>query len=593
MFALAAIAAGFNRQRRKGIDMSLLTKVRPWRMLLLALVVAGFALVGSHADTQAAHPPLANPGGHVLILAPSVWGPTLSSLEATKAVGWHVDPVPNFVGISENFGGPHGGGFHDYRAIILGDPNCGGASTLATVEIAAGSLWQPAVNGNVVIIGTDPRVHQSQGGDVLTEKGIAFATDDATKTGAYITLSCYGDFAAPATDVPLLSGLSTATPVPDLGVPGGFTMKSAACFNNVAIVATHPALTSSPALTNAALSGWNCSIHETFDSYPTDFLPLAIAAVGPPYIMARGEGLSPLCARPPNRMQAWWPLDEKKGAGTINDIVVGNHNGTPMPGPYNAAMFGAGMVGGSLHFLDSTTFVQVPTHAKLEPGSGDFSIDAWVYPVTPPNVPNVIQPIVDKWDPAFNNNIGKGYAFYIQNAELMFQYSDGTVAGTGTVSSIATLPYDQWSHVAVTLQRSGGSATVQPYIKGQPEGGVSVLSLGAIANGKDLRIGSTQQLPLPALAEIALDEVEIFDAAVSPEDIAAIYNAGSAGKCEFDRFAVGGIVELRADGTDPSALAAESSAGSAADYAAIAGGIGAGVLALAAGGWYTRRRWMR
>ena len=51
--------------------------------------------------------------------------------------------------------------------------------------------------------------------------------------------------------------------------------------------------------------------------------------------------------------------------------------------------------------------------------------------------------------------------------------------------------------------------------------------------------------------------------------------------------AVGGTAGLRADGADPSALAASGSAG---DYAALAGTVAAGVLALAAGGWYVRRR---
>lgn len=52
---------------------------------------------------------------------------------------------------------------------------------------------------------------------------------------------------------------------------------------------------------------------------------------------------------------------------------------------------------------------------------------------------------------------------------------------------------------------------------------------------------------------------------------------------------VGGITELLVDGSDSAARAAEGSAGSP-PYAAIAGGIAAVVIALAAGAWYTRRR---
>src|SRR2546430_7580186 len=52
--------------------------------------------------------------------------------------------------------------------------------------------WGPAINGNVIVIGTDP-VHHSisgpggvQGGRQLTQSGIQFAAAEPTKTGAYI-----------------------------------------------------------------------------------------------------------------------------------------------------------------------------------------------------------------------------------------------------------------------------------------------------------------------------------------------------------------------------------------------------------------------
>jgi hypothetical protein len=57
---------------------------------------------------------------------------------------------------------------------------------------------------------------------------------------------------------------------------------------------------------------------------------------------------------------------------------------------------------------------------------------------------------------------------------------------------------------------------------------------------------------------------------------------------------VGGIVELRAGGPDDARSADAGGSGSPElPYAALVGGMAAGVLALAAGGWYARRRWMR
>ena len=53
---------------------------------------------------------------------------------------------------------------------------------------------------------------------------------------------------------------------------------------------------------------------------------------------------------------------------------------------------------------------------------------------------------------------------------------------------------------------------------------------------------------------------------------------------------VGGVVELLVGGSDSPASTADGSGSSAALYATIAGAIAAGALAVAAGGWYARRR---
>jgi len=64
----------------------------------------------------------------------------------------------------------------------------------------------------------------------------------------------------------------------------------------------------------------------------------------------------------------------------------------------------------------------------------------------------------------------------------------------------------------------------------------------------------------------------------------------------FPPSAVGGVAELPAlAGTSPgeSAVPAEGSGWSAGGYAALAGGLAAAVVAITAGAWYARRRWLR
>jgi len=231
------------------------------------------------ADTNIA--PAAPNGSGVLILDTTVSGGASSvEAKAASALGFNVDVVN-----SDQWAAMSRADFARYRAIILGDDFCGSFYTAAEANTGT---WGPVVNGNVIINGTDPVFH---GKSLVTNTGIAFATAVAGKTGAYISLSCrYNGFPG-GTPVAVLDALH----------PGGFTVTGVPCSAAIHIVATHPALGS---LTDDYLSNWGCSVHEAFQTWPSDFKVLAIAkdigtsftapdgTQGTPYILARGEGLA-------------------------------------------------------------------------------------------------------------------------------------------------------------------------------------------------------------------------------------------------------------------------------------------------------------
>ncbi|KAF8453751.1 hypothetical protein BDZ91DRAFT_768147 [Kalaharituber pfeilii] len=176
-----------------------------------------------------------------------------------------------------------------YKAVVLGDPWCSYSSpaVLAPVE-ANRAVWSGAITGNVVIIGTDPALHESiSGARTLMDSAIRFAAADKGKTGLYFSLSCYYEF-SPETTITLLDQFGT------FRVRGNLN-----CYNKAHIVAVHPAIAT---LTDNDLSNWSCSVHEIISEYPTNFAPLAIAqditgpgarefsdgTKGVPYIVARG-----------------------------------------------------------------------------------------------------------------------------------------------------------------------------------------------------------------------------------------------------------------------------------------------------------------
>jgi hypothetical protein len=232
----------------------------------------------------------------------------MSSWEALAAQaaipGCAVDIVSaaNWYGIpGTGNGGPTGYGFDQYRAIIIGDPQCNTSTpnylAALTALNATKAIWTPAATGNVILLGVDNVFHAfgTNGAAKTINRGIAFAVNDPTRTGFYYALSCYYDYTAPATN---------ATLVPHLTGFGTFMTRNYpnTCFNDAHIVATHPVFTTAPPLTDAELSNWSCSTHEGFDVWPANFVVLAIALTngtytatdgsnGVPYILVRGEGV--------------------------------------------------------------------------------------------------------------------------------------------------------------------------------------------------------------------------------------------------------------------------------------------------------------
>jgi hypothetical protein len=256
----------------------------------------------------------------VLILGTTV-GYGTASTEATYAasLGFTVDIVD-----ADTWAGMSAEDFGRYRAIILGDYPCGypGDGYITPAELNAGT-WGPEVDGNILIAGTDPEVH---GRPLLTQNAIDFAVAEPGKTGAYISLSCYYHFASPGTEAPALSGLSTF---------GDFTVTGMGdCFDSVHVVADHPALAGTD---DAYLSNWGCSIHEGLDSWPSDFVVLALGTtggaytatdgtVGTPYILVRGESIEVV-----SDITLDGPATATVGA-SINYVATAETGATPVEG---------------------------------------------------------------------------------------------------------------------------------------------------------------------------------------------------------------------------------------------------------------------
>ena len=247
----------------------------------------------------------------------------------------------------------------------------------------------------------------------------------------------------------------------------------------------------------------------------------------------------PPCVTPPANMVAWWPLDERAGATTLQDLSGGN-NATPFASPVGGAQAPqpvAGIVGGAVDFpkfgngLSGARVSPQPALAAV--GSANFTIDAWVKsPSAPADRPHYI---VNRFDPASN----KGYALYVVspgtagNDRLVFKWGDGSSLPSTTG---VPLTAGQWHHVAVTFARNtGGNALdIRLFVDGAERGSSisnPVGGVGSLATFLTLEIGWQ---PSSVDEPIAIDELEIFSRALSQSELGAIANAGSSGKCKPD-----------------------------------------------------------
>lgn len=212
---------------------------------------------------------------------------------------------------------------------------------------------------------------------------------------------------------------------------------------------------------------------------------------------------------------AKWSFDESSGTAARNSI---NGAEDKISGFF---LHVPGVSGHALQFDGDSTSV-VEAAATLQPTSKTFTIDAWV---AVNNYPWNWVPIVDR-----RNGTQAGYLFGIDSfGHLGLQVAVGG-QWRSAVSDVQ-LPLKKWSHVAATFD-SGTGLTI--YIDGKIAGQLRVLGDMIPADDQNLIIGRVREPILPAhwihpkypvwySFDGIIDEIEIFDRALTADEIATQY----------------------------------------------------------------------
>lgn len=231
---------------------------------------------------------------------------------------------------------------------------------------------------------------------------------------------------------------------------------------------------------------------------------------------------APAQVLPPPGMVAWYSLDEAAGSLGTDD-----RRGLPDGSVVGGATFGAGMVANALVLNGSSSYVRVASPTFTLPA--DFTIDAWIFPATSDDP----MAIVARQDPG-SMGPEKGFVLSVHGGSLIWALANGT-CGNLTCSQVLfsttqAIPIQQWSHVAVTVDRSSSTPMVTLYVDGIVRNQAVAQIFGDVNAQSDLIIGRGPDHQPVEFFLGSVDEVEIFNRALSGAEIAALHAAGAAGK---------------------------------------------------------------
>jgi hypothetical protein len=222
-------------------------------------------------------------------------------------------------------------------------------------------------------------------------------------------------------------------------------------------------------------------------------------------------------------MVLWLPFDETNGPISAN-LASPTNSGTQINHPTpNLGSY----VANSLLF-NGANYVVVPNYPAIEQVTNDLTIDAWIYDLGTTN--NVI---IDKFS---TDNTGTfGFGLWL-NPQAGLTYSMTGSGGRTEFVEGHPVTGSTWHFVAVSVSESANPAQGFFYVDGVLTGTFSPppyslrntnsLWVGASLLGISSPTGSTY----PWVG--ALDEVEVYNRALSTNELYAIYSADKAGKCK-------------------------------------------------------------
>ncbi len=225
------------------------------------------------------------------------------------------------------------------------------------------------------------------------------------------------------------------------------------------------------------------------------------------------------CTPAPASLLGWW-----KGEGDATDSQNSNDgvfHGTPA--------FTSGEVGQGFSLNGTDQYVEIASSPNLEAITGAISVDAWINP----NDVSSQRAIVSKYDN--NDSTGRSWALGINaNGTVSWGVQNGFDDTCRYVNTPNPIPTGVFTHVTGTFDPN--TQDVKIYINGVDTNA----TLESGCNSTVTSIGTKPTTPVEigayfnysgAFFNGVIDEVEIFDRALTPTEVQSIYDAFYQGKC--------------------------------------------------------------
>ena len=240
------------------------------------------------------------------------------------------------------------------------------------------------------------------------------------------------------------------------------------------------------------------------------------------------------CVAPPPMMVAWWPFNESTISTTASDVthLTPARNVAQLVG--GAAITAGGKVQRALCVSGEGQYARVPIANQIATnwGASPFAIDGWVKSLAS-GAPNRM--IVEKRTlVSVLPYRTLGWALYLNGQQLFLELGIGV--STQTVPG-PTIPAGVWTHVAVSVDRA--PAAGRWYVNGAVASSFNfVPAPGSVASSGDIYMGQLSP-PFGVASGFngCIDELEVIStptpatSVLPAATVAAIYNAGVAGKC--------------------------------------------------------------